>query len=91
MSNSAYFPVFLKIRDRSVLVVGGGEVAARKIRLLRRAGARVRVIAQSLNAELQALADAGDLSWDDKAFSASQLDECMLVVAATDDGDLNRA
>jgi uroporphyrin-III C-methyltransferase/precorrin-2 dehydrogenase/sirohydrochlorin ferrochelatase len=48
-----YLPVFLDVRDRLVVVVGGGAVAARKIQLLLQAGARVRVVAPALVAELR--------------------------------------
>ncbi len=48
-----YLPIFLDIRNRNCLVVGGGEVAARKIALLLRAGARITVISPQLCAELE--------------------------------------
>ena len=50
----AYFPAFLRLAGCRVLVVGGGEVALRKVRLLRRAAAHVEVVARELHAELAA-------------------------------------
>ncbi len=86
-----YFPIFLRLRGRRVVVVGGGEVAARKLRLLARTEARLDVVAHELNAELsQALAD-GALTHVASVFDAAQLDGCALVIAATDDAALNRA
>jgi uroporphyrin-III C-methyltransferase/precorrin-2 dehydrogenase/sirohydrochlorin ferrochelatase len=84
-----YYPVFLKLHDQRVLLVGAGEVAARKLRLLLRAGARVEVVAAKLGSELaQACADgrARHLGAD---FSDDQLRGCRLAVAATDDAALN--
>lgn len=85
-----YFPLFMNLEDQPVLVVGGGEVAARKIRLLRKAGARVHVAAQALNEELAVLHAAGDLGHVGKAYAPTQLHGCRLVIAATDDPALNR-
>jgi len=53
-----YFPVFLDLRDRKVLIVGGGELAVRKLRLLNKAGARVTAVAPRLAAEMEAGAAA---------------------------------
>jgi uroporphyrin-III C-methyltransferase/precorrin-2 dehydrogenase/sirohydrochlorin ferrochelatase len=80
-----YFPVFLKLAGRRVLVVGGGEVALRKIRLLARAGARVEVVARELLPELAAL-DAALIAGE---FEPAQLQGCALAIAATDDAALN--
>jgi len=90
-SASAYFPVFLRLRGSRVLVVGGGEVAARKIRLLLRAGPRIEVAAQLLNAELEALAEAGEIQHVAKEFTPQRVAGCRLVIAASDDRLLNRA
>jgi len=80
-----YFPVFLKLAGERVLVVGGGEVALRKIRLLLNAGARVEIVARELHAELA----AAGLSAVAVQFRPEQVDGCRLVVAATDDAALN--
>ncbi|PIJ50483.1 uroporphyrinogen-III C-methyltransferase [Erwinia sp. OLTSP20] len=84
-----YLPLFADLRQKPVLVVGGGEVAARKIELLRRAGARVRVVAQHLTEELAELAQQQAIVWLDRQFEIAQLNEVVLVIAATDDNALN--
>ncbi|AXQ29156.1 uroporphyrinogen-III C-methyltransferase [Solimonas sp. K1W22B-7] len=84
-----HFPIFLRLKEARVLVIGGGEVAARKIRLLRRAGARIEIVARELNAELSGMAAAGELAHGGAEFDPAQVDGCRLVVAATDDLPLN--
>lgn len=84
-----YLPLFADLRARSVLVVGGGDVAARKIDLLRRAGARVRVVARSLCDELAELEQQQAILWLAREFAAEQLNDVVLVIAATDDNALN--
>ncbi|MEJ8322733.1 siroheme synthase CysG [Kosakonia sacchari] len=85
-----YLPLFAAVKDRPVLVIGGGEIAARKIAFLRRAGAHVQVVAQRLESQLQQLADAQSIHWLATAFDESQLDAVFLVIAATNDSALNR-
>jgi len=84
-----YLPLFADLKNRPVLVVGGGEIAARKIELLRRAGARVRVAARDLGHELQALLEIDAIEWIAHHFDPVQLDGVFLVIAATDDNALN--
>ncbi|WP_428312243.1 siroheme synthase CysG [Hydrocarboniphaga sp.] len=86
-----YFPVFLRLRGRRVLVVGGGEVAARKLRLLAKTDARLEVVARELNEELTQASRDGVISHVAADFDATQLDGCLLVIAATDDAALNRS
>ena len=86
-----YFPVFLKLEGERVLLVGGGVVAARKLELLRRAGARVDLVARELSADVKAAVDFGAARFMARNFEPAQLQGCRLAIAATDDTTLNRA
>nr|WP_205297412.1 siroheme synthase CysG [Pantoea multigeneris] len=82
-------PLFADLKGRPVLVVGGGDIAARKIELLHRAGAQVQIAARELCEELQAQRDAQQVEWIATSFEPAQLDKVFLVIAATDDNALN--
>jgi uroporphyrin-III C-methyltransferase/precorrin-2 dehydrogenase/sirohydrochlorin ferrochelatase len=84
-----YLPIFADLNAKPVLVVGGGDVAARKIELLRRAGAEVQIAARELCVELQSLADNQQVTWLARQFDVAQLDHVYLAIAATDDSELN--
>jgi uroporphyrin-III C-methyltransferase/precorrin-2 dehydrogenase/sirohydrochlorin ferrochelatase len=86
-----YLPVFLDLNGRCVLVVGGGEVACRKVSLLLAAGARVRVVAPSLHAELARLRDENRLEHVEGAFAPEHLQNAVFVIAATDQPEVNQA
>lgn len=83
-------PIFMNVRDRRALVVGGGEVAVRKVGLLLEAGAAVHVVSPALVPALQEQVDSGAISCRHGAFVPSDLDGVALVVAATDDEAVNR-
>ena len=84
------YPLFANLRDRDVLVVGGGNVAARKAGMLLKSGARVQLVARELEPELAAKVQTGELTWSDTEFRPEQLDAVWLAIAATDDRALNR-
>lgn len=84
-----YFPLFADLAGRPVLVVGGGSVAARKVNLLLKAQAQVRLVARKLNAELTALEAENKVLWIAKEFNAEQLRTAFFVIAATNDEALN--
>jgi len=86
-----YLPVFLQLRDRPVLVVGGGRVAARKVELLRRTGAKITVVAPELADELRALATQGELQYVNTVFSPEHVTGTAAVVAATGVPEVNAA
>lgn len=79
-----YLPIFLRLADQPVLVVGGGEVAARKIDLLVRAGAKVTVVAPELTASLAEQVARGALTHRATEFQPQHLDGVRLAIAATD-------
>jgi uroporphyrin-III C-methyltransferase / precorrin-2 dehydrogenase / sirohydrochlorin ferrochelatase len=86
---SPLYPLFADLRDRLVLVVGGGAVARRKVEALRECGARVRVGAPMLEPALQRLADEGAIAHVAGRFEPAWLDTAWLAVAATDDAAVN--
>jgi uroporphyrin-III C-methyltransferase/precorrin-2 dehydrogenase/sirohydrochlorin ferrochelatase len=86
-----YFPLYLRLKDSRCLVVGGGEVALRKVRLLMKSGAAIRLIAPAIHPELTRLAAAGNIEHVAEVFAPTQLNtDYSLVVAATDDRDTNQ-
>jgi uroporphyrin-III C-methyltransferase/precorrin-2 dehydrogenase/sirohydrochlorin ferrochelatase len=85
------FPAFLDLRDRPVLVVGGGAVARRKIAALLPTGAQVRVGAPVLDPDVAEWVASGQVTHLDGRFDPAWLDEVWLVIAATDEPDTNRA
>lgn len=87
---SALFPFFADLRDRPVLVVGGGAVAERKIAALLEAGALPRVQALALTDTLRAWQHAGRLEWIGPRFHPRALADVWLVIAATDDAAVNQ-
>ncbi|HEY5101798.1 MAG TPA: siroheme synthase CysG [Steroidobacteraceae bacterium] len=86
-----YLPIFIAIKDRPAVVVGGGQVAHRKVEWLLAAQARVTVVAPRLDAELLRLVDGARLQHIAACFAAPQLHEAALVIAATDSADVNAA
>jgi precorrin-2 dehydrogenase/sirohydrochlorin ferrochelatase len=85
-----YYPVYLDLQGRKVLVVGGGAVGSRKAETLLRAGARVTVVSPQAADAVRALADAGRLIWHARPYVADDLAGMFLVFGATDDASLNR-
>jgi uroporphyrin-III C-methyltransferase/precorrin-2 dehydrogenase/sirohydrochlorin ferrochelatase len=86
-----YLPLFLDVRDRLAVIVGGGVVAHRKCEHLLKAHARVRVVAPELGADLTVFRDLGRIEHRPVPFSAPHLDGALLVIAATDDDEVNEA
>ena len=85
-----YLPIFYDLSVRPCLVVGAGDIAARKVRQLRKAEASVTVIAPEICKELKDLADNNDIHYIAERFSEDALDDKMLVIAATNDQAVNQ-
>ncbi|WP_428944859.1 siroheme synthase CysG [Pantoea sp. FN060301] len=85
-----YLPLFCQLRGRACLLVGGGEVAERKARLLMKAGADLRVCAPHFSSPFYEWQQAGQLTLLESTFSPDMLDECWLAIAATDSHKVNQ-
>ncbi|HMI76029.1 MAG TPA: siroheme synthase CysG [Steroidobacteraceae bacterium] len=85
-----YFPVFFDLAAQRVLVVGGGEVALRKVALLERSGALIALVAPDVHPELQARAAAGKINLAVREFVPDDLDGARLVIVATSRRAVNR-
>jgi len=84
-----YLPIFYQIKQRTCLVVGGGAVAARKVSLLRKAGAEVTVVSPEICNELEQLASSNKIQYLSRKYKTEDLENCVLVIAATDQRDVN--
>ncbi len=83
-------PIFLRLDDRPVLVVGAGTVALAKIESLRAAGAAITVVAPKTIPRIRELAHQDALVWRERVFEPGDLDGAFLVIAATNASDVNR-
>jgi siroheme synthase-like protein len=83
------FPIFLKLTNRPCLLVGAGEVALQKIPSLLNSEAKLRVVAPRVHPEITALALQGHIEFHQHEFTPADLDNTFLVVAATDNPQVN--
>jgi len=86
-----HLPIFLSVTDQPCVVVGGGEIATRKVAQLLRAGALVRVVAPELCRSLQMFRDEGRIEHVARPYQQGDLDEAYLAFAATDREEVNHA
>ena len=85
----ANFPIFIKLQNCPCLIVGGGDVASRKTQQLLKADARITVIAPKINSTLQSLVRDGQITHLQKNYEQIDIEQMELVIAATDDQQLN--
>ncbi len=86
-----YYPINLDIKNRVCLVVGGGEVATRKVNMLLRCGAAVRVVSPNVTDELKQLSLNSQINLKERPYQSSDADEnIFLIFGATDSADINR-
>src|SRR6266446_1275270 len=83
------FPMFVKLRGRLVVVIGGGEIAVGKIDGLLRARAKVRVVAPEVNAAFIEPIRSGKVEWVAREFQAQDLAGARFVIAATSAPGMN--
>lgn len=84
-------PIFFNIQQRHCVVIGGGEVATRKVMMLLKAKGAITVISPAICQKLKAMADTHTIVYKPSAFDPPQLEGACLVIAATDDENVNEA
>lgn len=84
-----FYPIYLDLRGRNCLVVGGGPIATGKVGGLLEAGAHVTVVAPEASEAIARWQAEGKLTWQRRAFEPSDLAAQFMVYAATDDRELN--
>jgi siroheme synthase-like protein len=84
-----YYPIYLDIEERPVLIIGGGEVCARKGETMLRYGARVTIVSPAFTDEIERWAAAGEVTLRRKLYEEADLDGAAIVIASTDDPCIN--
>lgn len=86
--NFAYFPAFIHVSGKKVLVLGGGEVALGKLRLLIRSQAAITVVAAEICDDIAAMVDEGRIVWESAPFVDTMVNGAAMVFDAADDAYL---
>ncbi|MBI2831588.1 MAG: bifunctional precorrin-2 dehydrogenase/sirohydrochlorin ferrochelatase [Chloroflexi bacterium] len=89
LNGTPYYPVFLNVRGKRCAVVGGGQVALRKVKALLEHGASVEVISPDICPELGELAESGEIQAMRREYRTGDLKGCFMAIAATDSGTTN--
>jgi siroheme synthase-like protein len=84
-----YYPIFLDIEDRDVVIIGGGPVCERKAETMLKYGARVTIVAPDFTGQIEQWAAAGLLRIRKKKYAPDDIDGASIVIASTDDEDVN--
>jgi precorrin-2 dehydrogenase / sirohydrochlorin ferrochelatase len=85
-----YYPIYLNIKKRKCVVVGGGKVGERKVLTLLECGTKVTVISPEITPKLTELAENGCIGWIRRPYKASDIEDAFIIFCATDDESLNR-
>ena len=86
-----YLPVNLLLRDRAVVLIGAGVVAARKARFLLTAGADLRIIAPHKDGQFEQLEELGPMHWESREYREGDLEGAVVAIAATPIRAVNEA
>lgn len=85
-----YFPLFISLKNKKILVIGGGKVGERKIKKLFKYSPKIKIVSEEITSGLKRLVDKGLIEWKRKLFEEKDLeDSTFLVITATDKKDLN--
>ena len=85
-----YYPVFLDLSARSCVVIGGGPIAEGKIQMLLECGANITMISPTVTSKIRDLAKTGTIQLEEREYKEGDLNQAYLVIAATDDNNVNQ-
>lgn len=91
MESYPMFPLFISLAGKRAVVVGGGQISARRVEKLRTFGAKITVISPALHSRLLQDVDAGTVHWEKRAYRTGDLAGTDLALAATDSRAVNHA
>ena len=86
-----YFPIYLDAKHINAMIVGGGEVAARKIDLLLKSTTNISIMSETLNSSVERLVNQHQLKWLKHNYQPGHLNNINIVIAATDCSEVNSA
>lgn len=89
MKNKVFFPMFVDLSDKNVVVVGGGNIATRRVKTLLQFTRNVTVVAPKLTPELTDLGKAGIVNAVNRPVKRTDFDMAYMVIAATNDWKIN--
>ena len=89
MKHYPYYPIFLDIENRNVVIIGGGEVCARKAETMMRYGAKVTIVSPEFTPEIEQWAANGQLTTHRKRYETTDIEDAHIVIASTDDTPVN--
>jgi siroheme synthase-like protein len=84
-----YYPIFLDIENRNVVIIGGGEVCARKAETMMRYGAKVTIVSPEFTPEIEKWAAGGQLEIHRKRYETNDIEDAHIIIASTDDTTVN--
>ena len=84
-----HLPIFIKIKQKPTLVVGGGDIALRKINLLLKAQAMVDCLSPSFSRDIKNLSKNGHITLINKSFDQTDIKDYSIIIAATNDKSVN--
>ncbi|WP_031111744.1 precorrin-2 dehydrogenase/sirohydrochlorin ferrochelatase family protein, partial [Streptomyces sp. NRRL S-146] len=91
MAEHPAYPVGLRLTGRRVVVLGGGQVAQRRLPALIAAGADVHLVSPEATPSVEAMADAGEITWQRRPYAEGDLADAWYALIATSDPEANTA
>lgn len=89
-TDKLFFPIFIDLSEKHIVVVGAGKIASRRVRTLLEFAGKITVVAPEISEEILAMAGKGPVQLKRRAFEETDLDDADMVFAITDDKELNK-